>query len=192
MEPKDEQLVKLIGRCAIRDQSALQALLEQVGPFLNGIAFRIVKSDDLSYDVVQEAFVQIWNKAGTYRPDIAKPLTWMASIVRYRAIDRLNREKRYQENVVTDSDGDIYENLEADDSPEQAIQSAENIGHVRECLGRLNERTRVCVELAYLEGYSREELAAKMKTNINTIKSWLHRGVDRLKQCLEAKQITKT
>jgi len=82
VESKDDELIALIGRCALRDQLALKSLYDRVSPFLNGVAYRILGSDDLSNDVLQEAFIQIWNNASSYRVDKAKPMTWMCSIVR--------------------------------------------------------------------------------------------------------------
>jgi RNA polymerase sigma-70 factor (ECF subfamily) len=97
-------LVDLIARCALRDQRALKQLYEKVSPYLNRVAYNIMKSDDLANDVLQEAFVQIWHNAGDYRPDKAKPLTWLTSITRYRALDRLAKEQRHADKVSVDAE----------------------------------------------------------------------------------------
>ena len=107
---KNEDLINLIARCSIKDQRAFKQLFEQVGSYLNAVAFRIVKSEALSNEVLQEAFIQIWNNASSYRPDIAKPLTWMTSIVRYRALDILEKEKKHH-NAVSGDMHDVLENI---------------------------------------------------------------------------------
>lgn len=178
-------LIDLLARCGLKDQKALKELYQRVSPYLNRVAFNIVKSDDLSNEILQEAFVQIWNNASEYRPDKSKPITWLTSITRYRSLDRLAKEKRHTENRSDDTELD---NLNDDgNSPEDKAQHGQEQIDIDQCLQTLNERGRNCITLAYIQGYSRDELANKFNTNVNTIKSWLHRGAKRLKECLEYK-----
>ncbi|WP_086930390.1 RNA polymerase sigma factor [Agarilytica rhodophyticola] len=190
MDSKNEELVALIARCAIKDQAALKLLYERVSPYLNAVAYRILKSDEMANDVLQEAFIQIWQNADAYRPHMAKPLTWMTSILRYRALDRLDKEKRYQQHIQNDDDSeDIFSTIPANSksAPESTVQSSQVSQHIMICLGGLSEKIRESIKLAYLEGFSREEIANKYDTNPNTVKSWLRRGSERLKKCLETK-----
>ena len=187
MQSNDQELISLIARCAIKDQAAFETLYRRLSAYLNMVAFRIVKSEEISNEVLQEAFIQIWQNADTYRPHLSKPLTWLTSIVRYRALDRLELEKK---NAVHLSDVEELDDL-PDSSDEKGpyalIESGQTFGHIKECLQALNEKISKCMELAYFHGYSREELASSMGANINTVKSWLHRGSERLKKCLETK-----
>ena len=96
-DSRNEELINLIARCAIRDQAALKMLFDCSGAYLNAIVYRIVKSDDIAKEVLQEAFLQIWSNAQSYRPHLANPMTWMASIARYRALDRLEVEQRLRD-----------------------------------------------------------------------------------------------
>lgn len=182
---RDEALVNLIARCALRDQAALKQLFDRVGPYLNAVAWRILKSTDLSNEVLQEAFLQIWENAASYRPHLAKPLTWMASITRYRALDRLDKEMRA--GVHTRAI-DEEEDFPGGHEPEDALGASQLRFHLHHCLATLGDNIKRSIELAYLQGYSREEIAQKLSTNANTVKSWLHRGAERLRLCLEAKQ----
>lgn len=184
----DDQLINLIARCALRDQAALKQLFDQVSPYLNAVAWRILKSTELSNEVLQEAFLQIWNNAASYRPHLAKPLTWMASITRYRALDRLDKEQRIQDKHVEPVDG--LESLIGGEEPEQHLGISQLRFHLHQCLTTLGENIKRSIELAYLHGHSREEIAEQFATNTNTVKSWLHRGAERLRLCLEAKQHT--
>lgn len=188
MSPRDEELLVLIARCAIRDQAALKSLFDRLGPYLNAVAFRIVRSEDISNDVLQEAFMQIWQNAETYRPHLAKPLTWITSIVRYRALDRLEREQKHQKNRIISEDNALFEEIRSENSPEQDVAADQLRSQLRTCLDLLDKHMKKTIELAYLDGYSRIEIATHLQTNANTVKSWLRRGAERLKLCLETKK----
>lgn len=193
MEDKDNELIALIARCAIKDQAAMQELYKRLSPYLNMVAFRIIKSDDMSNDILQEAFIQIWQNAGTYRPHMSKPLTWMTSIVRYRALDRLQHERRLRERIEFGERAEFDENVSQQaeigliKGPDSAMEAEQTLSLIEACLDKLNDKIKDSMKLAYLQGYSREELAHKFDTKINTVKSWLHRGSDRLKECLKTK-----
>jgi RNA polymerase sigma-70 factor, ECF subfamily len=180
----DDELINLIARCALRDQSALKQLFEQVSPYLNAIVLRILKSKELGNEVLQEAFLQIWNNASSYRPHLAKPLTWMASIARYRALDHLDKETRRSKQT---SPIDEMEDVSGGDEPEHTLGVSQLRFHLHQCLTTLGDNIKRSIELAYLYGHTREEIANTFSTNTNTVKSWLHRGAERLKLCLEAK-----
>jgi len=186
MDNRDNELIGLIGRCALRDQAALKALFEAAGPYLNAVAYRILRSDEAAADALQEAFLQIWNNAGSYRPHLSKPLTWLASIVRYRALDKLDSEQRHQQKFQSFGYDEAIEAIPSNASPEADVQNTQLNFHIHRCLTTLGENIKRSIELAYLYGHSREEIARMFSTNTNTVKSWLHRGAERLKQCLEA------
>ena len=181
----NEELMDLLARCTLRDQKALERLYQKTAAYLNGVAYRILGSSDASNDVLQEAFVQIWDNAATYVPHQANPLTWMSSIVRYRAIDKLRAEQRHQNRPNHEEEAEILMSTPSDDSPEEAQQRFHLNQQIKQCLSLLNENIKKSIELAYLYGYSREELAETFGANTNTIKSWLRRGGAKLKSCLE-------
>ncbi len=190
MQDKDEELVTLVARCAIKDQAALKLLFERVGPYLNAVAYRILRQDDAANEVLQEAFLQIWDNASSYRPHTAKALTWMTSILRYRALDRLDKERRLNTRFVVTDEQDVFDTAGHHPSPEHDIASTQMDSQIIGCMAQLNDKISQSIKLAYIHGYSRDEIAQKFDTNVNTIKSWLRRGSERLKQCLEAKMAT--
>jgi len=187
MNSRDEELVTLIARCAIRDEAALKHLFDRLGGYLHGVAFRILQSEELSNEVLQDAFVQIWHRADSYRPDVARPLTWVTSILRYRALDQLARERKHSDRRLGGDDPAFLEQMAGSDSPEDGVQAWQVQGLLAECLSVLSERVRRSLVLAYLEGYSRDDIAQRFNTNVNTVKSWLHRGAIRLRQCMESR-----
>lgn len=181
----NEVLVELLARCALRDQKALEALYQESAAYLNAVAYRIVGSTDISNEVLQESFIQIWNKASSYTPVLGKPSTWMTSIVRYRAIDKLKHEGRHQNRPYAEEENDILLNTPSEHTQEEVYNQFRLNKQLQACLDAMNDKFKKSVELAYLYGYSREELAETLGTNINTVKSWLKRGSARLKDCME-------
>ena len=198
MQSNDQELIDLLGRCRLKDQRAIKVLYNRLSPYLNGVAFRIVQSDELSNEVLQEAFMQIWQNAESYQPHMSRPLTWITSIVRYRAIDKLQKEQRHihqrepvnQDALPTDEDEADTALLSAHETPDAEYARTQLRSHIRQCLTPMNDKVKQCIELAYLMGYSREELAQRFDTRVNTVKSWLRRGSERLKQCLQNKSHT--
>ena len=182
----NDELIDLLARCALRDQKALEQLYKKTAAYLNGVALRIVGTPDSSNEVLQEAFVQIWDNAATFAPAKANPLTWMCSIVRYRAIDKLRQEKRHRNRPPADEEIDILLNTPGGEQQEAAQQRFRLNEYIQQCLEGMNDNFKQSVELAYLHGYSREELAETLGANVNTVKSWLRRGAANLKSCLEA------
>jgi len=182
MNSTDEELVTLIARSALRDELAFKALYNEVGAYLNGVALRIVKTPEASNDVLQEAFMQIWTNAGSYRPHLSKPLTWLTSIVRYRALDRLDKEQRVNKRQI--SNDELVDEFADHRNPELDVDNTLFLRHLFYCMTLLTEQTKQAVTLAYVYGYSRVEIADQMQTNASTVKSWLRRGADKLRYCL--------
>lgn len=183
----NDELMDLLARCALRDQKALEALYRRTSAYLNGVAYRILGSADSSNDVLQESFIQIWDKASSYSSAQGKPITWMTSIVRYRAIDKLRHEKRHQNRPHHEEENEILLNIPVKNTQEETYSRFRLNEQLQKCLEAMNEKFKQSIELAYLYGYSREELADALDANINTIKSWLKRGGAKLKDCMKGK-----
>ncbi|MEO1204072.1 MAG: sigma-70 family RNA polymerase sigma factor [Pseudomonadota bacterium] len=180
----DERLLELLSRCALRDQAALRSLYDEVAAKLNGIAFRITGARDLAEEVLQTSFIQIWRDAARYRPDVAQPMTWLTSIVRHRALDRLKAERRRGRVIDETVELETMQLVSEDKGPMDNFALHETQGRLKTCLQRLSDSQQRAVMLAYCYGYTRDEIAAKLDTAAGTVKSWLHRGLQRLEQCL--------
>lgn len=181
--PHVEPLDSLLARCALKDQVAFAQLYQRVSGKLNGIAYRILNNVETANEVLQEAFIQIWNNASEFRIDKAEPMTWMASIVRYRAYDRIKFEKRRIEGSHAQSDIDNMDEIEIKQN--DAVLNHEIDEQLSFCLTGLEENQRRSVLMAYFYGYSRDEISSHINAPINTVKSWIRRGVERLQQCLD-------
>jgi RNA polymerase sigma-70 factor (ECF subfamily) len=175
-------LPDLIAAAARGERAAFAALYAATSPQLFAVALRIMKRRDRAEEVVQDAFVSIWKRAGDYDAAKGSVLTWMASIVRHRAIDLLRRERP----VVALDDAPGQERWAAPGpDPYEATAANAEARRVRDCLETLEGSQREAIRLAYYEGITQEELAVRLATPLGTVKSWVRRGLLRLKDCLE-------
>lgn len=176
-----EELAPLVYRTALGDQRAFEDLYQQTSPRLMGVALALLRRRDLAEDVLQEAYVKVWHAAGSYRPELGSVGTWLATIVRRSAIDRLRRQKS-EGQTLPDPDWDLLE----DDGPgplERMLED-DDARRLARCLEHLDERQRESVRLAFFHGLTHSELAEKMSAPLGTVKAWVRRGLEKLKGCL--------
>ena len=182
-----DPLETLLGRVAIGDRQALRAVYELSAAKLFGLALRITGKRDLAEDVVQESFVSIWHHAGDYRPQLAAPMTWMTTIVRNRALDALRRTAAARLASATPLDDAPESDLaDATAGPAELAQASQQARALNRCLQRLEHGQRQAIVLAYLQDMSHSELAERMHAPLGTVKSWIRRGLERLRACLES------
>ena len=183
----NNELVRLIALCAKRDQKALQQLYRNTSTYLNTVAYRIVGCQEYSKEVLQDAYLQIWDSADEYYPQQAQAMTWMSSIVRYRSIDKIRREKNHRNRPLFEEEQEILLNTPCADKPEEQCMQLMFGEDIEKHLNAMNDNFKNSIQLAYFYGYTREELSEALGTNLNTIKSWLRRGTARLKEQLESR-----
>jgi RNA polymerase sigma-70 factor (ECF subfamily) len=184
-EIADVELIALLDRVARQDPAALKALYEQCSSKLFGLAVRVVSNREWAEDVLQEAFLTIWRAAGDYRGSLSPPMAWMGLIVRSRALDFLRRRKADRSNLTQELDNLMEETIEGNSpSPMDTAQASEQAWALHQCLGKLENRQREVVSLAYLRDLSHSELAEQLKLPLGTVKTWIRRGLDQLRLCL--------
>lgn len=172
----------LLSQVAEGSEAAFAQLYQQTSPKLYGVALRILRSKDIAEDVLQDAYVKIWSHARDYDADIAAPVTWMAAIVRNRALDEIRRRAARP----TANDDSELQNLPSDDEhPLAGLERGDDVKRLMRCLDGLEPEKKQIVQLAYLNGMTREELATRFSRPEGTIKTWLHRSLAQLKGCLE-------
>jgi RNA polymerase sigma-70 factor (ECF subfamily) len=138
----------------------------------------MLKRREAAEETLQESFISIWRHAAEYDSGKGAPFTWMASIVRHRALDVLRRGKR---EVLTDDDSKIQNATERGEvSPDDLDFSSESRA-LKNCLAELQPDQGRCITVAYYEGLTNEELARKMKKPLGTIKTWIRRGLERIR-----------
>ena len=166
--------------CARRDREALRRIYEVEGPYLLGVALRILRRRDLAEEALHDAFVEVWQKAASFDPARGAAPAWMAAIVRHRAFNILR--KRSRETLVEPGDLVDLSDLAADPAEALARVSADDA--LRECLEVLDDDKRLCILLAYVDGYSHSQIAARLEAPLGTVKARIRRGLLALRECL--------
>ena len=175
-------LVAALARVAAGERNALQTTYRLTSAKLFGVCLRILNDRAEAEDVLQEVYVTVWQKAGDFDPKRASPMTWLITIARNRAIDRLRSgQSRRMEPIENAADV-------ADAAPlaESILEDAESSAKLRGCLGGLADHEQKALRGAFFDGNTYEELAARMSVPLGTMKSWIRRALMKLKTCLEA------
>ncbi|HEX4870708.1 MAG TPA: sigma-70 family RNA polymerase sigma factor [Nevskiaceae bacterium] len=181
-----DQLDRLLQATAAGDRKAFAELYRMTSAHLLGLLLRILQRRDWAEEALQDAFLKIWQKAETFERDKGAPMTWLMTVARYRALD-LIRAKRPEVGMPED-EGELPP-LTLEDlgqSPEAGAVEREGLSAMENCLRHLPVEQRQSLLLAYYEGYTHQELAARMKAPLGTVKSWVRRGLSRLRECLES------
>lgn len=175
-----DDLDDLIARVALRDRRAFDMLYTQASGRLFAVAVRMMKDRAEAEDVMQEAFIRIWQKAESFRPGQARAMGWLVAILRNLAIDRLRARKGPTLPI------DMAEEVpDAGPGPEASAAQKDERARIDGCLDKLEEKRAEAVRSAYIEGYSYQELADRFETPLNTIRTWLRRSLLSLRACLE-------
>jgi RNA polymerase sigma factor (sigma-70 family) len=181
----DSQLIALLDRVALADESALKELYQLTSSKLYGVAIRVVTNREWAEDVLQEAYLTIWKVAGTYRATLSPPMAWMGLLVRSRGLDFLRRRASDRADRMQALDEVIAETVAGDaPNPMDAAQASEQAWALRRCLDQLENRQREVVSLAYLRDLSHSELAQQLKLPLGTVKTWIRRGLEQLRGCM--------
>jgi RNA polymerase sigma-70 factor (ECF subfamily) len=174
----DEALVALVAR---GDEDALAELYDSVGRIAYGLALRVLRDERYAEDAVQEAFLQVWRSAATFRAERAKASTWILTLVHRRAVDLVRREERRQAGPLTD---DSAVGVAPEETDEAAWLRFER-ERVQVALKQLPDVQREALELAYYGGFSQSELAERLGVPLGTIKSRMFAGLARLRELLD-------
>jgi RNA polymerase sigma-70 factor (ECF subfamily) len=178
-------LVDALSRAAAGDKAAFRDLYDRTSAKLYGTILRILRDEALSRDVLQEVYVKIWQKAADFDPDVASPVTWMATIARNRALDEVRRARLNTVSATRD-DGDELDFAAELTHPLDGRERSEELRRLLGCLDTLDAERRDVVLLAYYRGMSREALSKRFNRPVPTIKTWLHRSLAQLKGCLQS------
>ena len=174
----DEALVALVAR---GDEDALAELYDRVGRIAYGLALRVLRDERHAEDAVQEAFLQVWRSAATFRAERAKASTWILTLVHRRAVNLVRREERRQADPLTD---DSAAGIAPEETDEAAWLRFER-ERVQAALKQLPDVQREALELAYYGGFSQSELADRLGVPLGTIKSRMFAGLARLRELLD-------
>jgi RNA polymerase sigma-70 factor, ECF subfamily len=172
----EHQLVSLLKQ---RDNKAFEYLYDNYSGALYGIVMQIVSDAELSNDVLQDVFVNIWRKIDSYDASKGRLFTWMLNITRNASIDVL-RSKSYQNNQKNQS---ITDQTEFSGAGNNQSLNVDGIG-VHKMLGKLKDEHRVLIELAYFKGYTQDEIAQMLSIPLGTVKTRIRTALMQLREHL--------
>lgn len=175
-------LSTLMSRIAAGEREALRQLYDATSAKLFGVCLRILSDREESEDVLQDVYVTIWRRADRFDGARASVMTWVSTIARNRAIDRLRARgpMAYAEQV------DDLEIADGSVGAEALLEAADDSNRLQGCLSELDERTEKVIRTAFFEGVTYEALARRMDAPLGTVKSWIRRGLAKLKGCLQS------
>lgn len=174
----------LLARVAKRERAAFEQLYDRYSNIIYATAMKFLKEDADAQDVVQDVFIQIWDKAKLYDPAKGKPLTWALTLTRNRSIDRIRAIQRrtrlrddFEKETVVDESAGVREAL-------FCVDASEKSQILRDAVGRLSPEQRNVIELAFFSGFTQSEIADRLGEPLGTIKARARRGLMKLKEIL--------
>jgi RNA polymerase sigma-70 factor (ECF subfamily) len=189
---RSNELAALLARVALGDRAAFRTLYDATSAHLFGVVLRIHRNRAEAEEVLQEVYVNVWRAARSYDAALGQPLTWLTHIARHRAIDRLRRGAGEPRTVSTalagndDDEHDMLQDIASEDAgPLELLGRAAEARALQRCIGGLSREQRLSLALAYYQGLSHAEVAAHLKQPLGSVKSWVRRGLQALKACLE-------
>ena len=182
MLPESKQLTdaNLLNAIARQDEQALASLYDRYRLILFGLLMRILRSREEAEDVLQEVFLQVWRRASDFDPQRGRPFTWLVTLARSRAIDRLRQlgsRERVASSVIEFAGEGIV------DAAENTFRS-EQRQLVAAALTELSEEQRRALILAYFEGLTQAEIAERLRSPLGTVKTRMRSGMIKLRELL--------
>jgi RNA polymerase sigma-70 factor (ECF subfamily) len=174
-----QDVEKMIAQVGLGDRAAFSSLYDATSAKLFGVCLRILNDRAEAEDALQDAFVRIWQKAGSYAANGYSPMTWLITLTRNLAIDKLRTRKEGSVDI-----DEVHDLSDAGPTPEAAAVASSERSQIDGCLDELDADRADAVRGAYLEGHSYNELAARHDVPLNTMRTWLRRSLAKLKECL--------
>jgi RNA polymerase sigma-70 factor (ECF subfamily) len=172
----------LIQRIIRQDQHALLALYQAYGGLVYGLALRVLQNPGLAEEVTQDVFLKIWQAPDRWNPALGQFTSWLLTVTRNAAIDRLRKERHPHAHLL--------EEAEHHTSATMAVEASWYDQQVLVTLLReLPPEQRHLIELAFFQGYTHAELAEKLNLPLGTVKTRLRSGLQKLRALWEAANV---
>jgi RNA polymerase sigma-70 factor (ECF subfamily) len=182
MSDNDHLLIADLQACAKGDRAAMRRLFDSEGPRLMGVAMRLVRNPVLAEEAVQDTLLKVWTRAASFQPSRGAARPWLTMILRNTALNILRSERRG--DLAPDGDIEALQDHVAADETEVVLRSLDPALRLRTCLEVLDPRRRHAILLAYVHGYSQGEIAGRTGLPLGTLKAWMRRGLEQLRECL--------
>lgn len=184
---RNEEDLRLLVRIQQRDQSALSELYDRYSPLLYTLVLKVVKRTNEAEDLLQEIFLQVWNKASTFASEKGSAYTWIVTIAKRKAIDRLRSKELINRGSSLDADDEVLAIPDAAyaANPLAATMNSEYDAMVRDGLARLSSEQRTIIELSYYDGYTQDQISKQLNVPLGTVKTRMRQGLMKLRDFLE-------
>ncbi|MCZ8333339.1 MAG: sigma-70 family RNA polymerase sigma factor [Rhodobacteraceae bacterium] len=180
----DDPVADLLSRVAAQDRAAFRTLYSQTSAKLMGVLIRILGTRPEAEEALQEVFTRVWLRAGRFDATKGRGMTWLVAIARNHAIDRLRA--RPSDAARDDSEGVIDRIRDSAPTAETRMIAMGEAGRIGDCFATLEPDRAAAVRGAYLDGLSYQDLADRHGVPLNTMRTWLRRGLLKLRECLDA------
>jgi RNA polymerase sigma-70 factor (ECF subfamily) len=180
MTTSDDLLKTLLMDCALGNHAAFERFYRLTSAKLFTLCRQMLRREALAEEALQEAFVQIWRDAATFDPQRSLAMAWVGTIVRHRCLDLLR--KRRSEFPLAEDASDI---VDEDAGPLELVAHWSDQYALGNCLQSLSKQQRVSVTMAFYRGLTHQEVSDYLVTPIGTVKSWIRRGLEQLRKCLD-------
>ena len=164
------------------DRRAFATVYERTSAKLFGVCLRILGNRSEAEDALQEAYVNVWRNAARFDATKASPISWLAAVARNKAIDRLRSRASRPHETIGD---EVMAIVDPAPSALTLVGAEEDRQRLKGCIGELDERSGAAIRSAFFGGLTYDELATREAVPLGTMKSWIRRGLQRLKECLE-------
>jgi RNA polymerase sigma-70 factor (ECF subfamily) len=181
-ELTEEELLQHAGRGSVR---AFDRLYDLIAPRIHGLLRQMLNDEKEVEDVMQDGFVQLWDRASSFDPDRSKAYTWAVMIFRNKAIDRMRMLGRRNRLVESAALAGVSLSAMPPAMADAALQASERAGVVREALNELPDEQRQLIECAFLKGLTHHVIAESLSMPLGTVKTNIRRGLLRLRDLLK-------
>lgn len=175
----DDPLAPLLIKIAAQDRAAFRKLYQASAAKLMGVVLRILANRSEAEDAMQEIYTRVWLRAGSFDPQKGRAMTWLITLARYHAIDRLRARPAPHDDAELETIIDLAPRAET------RLIAAGEAKRINACIDRLDPRHASALRGAYLSGKSYDELALAGNVPLNTMRTWLRRGLLSLKDCMD-------
>jgi len=189
-ETEADQLATWLNATAQGDRQAFEHIYSITSGRLYGLCLRILREEGRAQECVQDVFLAVWQKAGSFDVQRASAMSWLAAIAHHRAI---SLSRRFSRELTADDWAEFLRDADMPDpadQPDRAQHAPDNDWHLldsdllQQCLDSLREEPRRAIEQAFWVGETYQEIAARLAAPLNTVKSWIRRALSELKQCI--------
>jgi len=183
LPPPDLTDAELLRRIAAGDTEAFSRLYDRTSRVLFAMARQILRNDSAAEDLLQDVYVQVWDRAGSFDESLGRPITWLITLTRNRAVDRLRSRQRFERMITAvQAESDL---TSAGDPSVEPEMDGEQRRVIRAALNGLSAEQRQALDMAFFGGLTQSEIAEELKVPLGTVKARIRRGMLQLRDALK-------